>query len=71
MDCVVKIIISLGLLLLTLLSAVLWGKVLFSRLLNMEWSRGEKVLLQAGLGLGIISYLIFFLSLTSFKTAIT
>ncbi|MFH1038213.1 MAG: glycosyltransferase family 39 protein [PVC group bacterium] len=66
MDCVVEIIISLGLLLLTLLSAVLWGKVLFSRLLNMGWSRGEKVLLQAGLGFGIISYLIFFLSLGGF-----
>ncbi|MEA1928545.1 MAG: phospholipid carrier-dependent glycosyltransferase, partial [Candidatus Auribacterota bacterium] len=66
MDRVIEIIISLGLLLLTILSAVLWGKVIFSRLLKMGWSRGERVLLQVGLGLGIISYLIFFLSLGGF-----
>jgi len=66
MDYVIEIIISLGLLILIILSAVLWGKALFSRLLKMRWSRGERVLLQAGLGLGVISYLIFFLSLGGF-----
>ena len=60
----VNIPISLGLLFLTLLSAYLWGRMLFFRFIDNSWSRGEKIFLGVGMGLGVISYLIFFLSLT-------
>ena len=66
MNYAINIIISLGLLVLTILSALLWGRLLFFRLTENLWSRGEKVLLRVGLGLGVISYLIFFLSLIGF-----
>ena len=64
MNYMVNIPISLGLLFLTLLSAYLWGRMLFFRFIDNSWSRGEKIFLGVGMGLGVISYLIFFLSLT-------
>lgn len=59
----IEIIVSLGMLLLTLLSALLWGRFLFFSFTVNFRSRAEKLLLNIGLGLGVISYLIFFLSL--------
>ncbi len=61
-----NILVSFGLLVLTMFSAVSWGKLLFTRMTRRGWSRGESLLLRAGLGLGVISYLIFFSVLGGF-----
>ena len=63
MNYMLNIALSLGLLVLTLASSWSWGKLLFSRLLNDNWSRAEKFILEISLGLGTVSYSLFALSL--------
>ncbi len=62
-EYILKIIYALGLVGVTFASAWLWGRVCFSRLLGKDWTAEERNILTIGLGLGLISYLFFFLSL--------